>query len=758
MRFDAPFYYTTIIMKLHFTKVLTPVTALAVSWSFIACEKPAEKAAETPVKPAAEQPAKAADAPKSAVEAVKNAVAAAVAPAGDVAKLRDQYGFAVRLPKDVETFSETYRMAALWSSIANSKWAGKVVELVKSQPDGQQMLAQWNSPQAAKAKEYAEAFLGNEMFVAGSAGFAQKVAPWAELAGEVYFMYYQAMLTGGMMGGNPADANKAVMRMFKDNADKLIPKATKLEIPPILMGFKAAKVRAEFDEIIKQGLGGLPPTVESGTFKVGDKYEFKSLGVTMRKVVPQFQETQMQLQLKEVLGDEAAAKSAVDALMAKRIEISWGWVEDYLVVSLGSDHAHVKFAAGDADSALAIPEVAARASMFAGKNPISLEYQSKALFDAISKPMDLAKQFGEVTQALQGIIAPDAIKGMTDDVKGLEAKVDALFKTVNSSRVGVGYVEGGIHMDSLGGPRSANAVASSPLTYSSLSTPTTALALFSHSNSTAGPKTGDLIEDGAAMVWGWYEKYGRKMVPEDGKQGAAMAEAVALPIVKDFWKSCRQLDKAFGDNSAMLMDLNGAFPPAPGAPKAVLDGGKIPRIAIAVELKDRAALSEAWKGFEKIIKQGVALIPQGADAPPIPEPMMKKEGDVEIHYVDLPIKMGDLLPHIAISKDKWIISTSPTYSAELAKLPASGTAKQDAEMRADFGVMSNFADHWFKLAASNPAEFFQSPSATEDFQKNKPLIESVLSLVRAVKSAGIQTGEEAGKTHMTLSLKVEDLK
>ena len=34
--------------------------------------------------------------------------------------------------------------------------------------DGQRMLDQWNSPQTAKPKEYAEAFLGNEFFVAGS--------------------------------------------------------------------------------------------------------------------------------------------------------------------------------------------------------------------------------------------------------------------------------------------------------------------------------------------------------------------------------------------------------------------------------------------------------------------------------------------------------------------------------------------------------------------------------------------------------------
>lgn len=741
-------------MKLHFNKVLTPVAALAVSWSFIACEKPAEKAAETPNKPASEPAAKPIEATKAALETVK----AAVAPATDVAKLRDQYGFAARLTKDVETFSESYRLAALWSSISNSKWAAKLVEVVKSQPEGQKMIDQWNSPQTAKPKEYAEAFLGNEFFMAGSAGFSQKVAPWAELGKQVYFLYYQAMITGGMMGGKPADMNKGVARMFKDNANELLPKATKLEFPPVLMGFKAGKVRTEFDATLKQALGALPPTVELSTYKVGDKYDFQSLSITVRKVVPQFQEANMLLQLKEVLGDEALAKSAVDAIMAKRFEVSWGWVEDYLIVSLGTDHAHVKFASSDADSALSIPEVAARAALFAGKNPISLEYYSKALFDVISTPTELAKPFAEITQSLQGIIAPEAIAGMTSDVKRLEIKVQDLMKTVNSAQVGVSYLEGGFRMDALGGPRSANATPAQPLLFSTLSTPTTALSIVGHDDGTDGAKVADIIEDGAAMVWGWYEKYGRTMVPEDGKQGAAMAEAMALPMVKDFWKSCRQLGKAFGDNSAVLLDLNGAFPPAPQAPKIVLDSGKIPRLAIALELKDRAALSEAWKGFEKIIKQAIALIPQGADAPPVPEPVMKKEGDVEIHYVDLPMKLGDLLPHIAISKDKWMLSTSPTYSAELAKLPTTGTTKQDADLQMNFGAVATFADHWVKLMASNPTEFFQDPTTAEQFQKNKPLIDAALILFRALKSAGIQMGEEGGKSHITLSLQVEDLK
>jgi hypothetical protein len=466
----------------------------------------------------------------------------------------------------------------------------------------------------------------------------------------------------------------------------------------------------------------------------------------------------MLLQFKEILGDEAAAKAAVDALMAKRVEISWGWVEDYLVVSLGSDHAHVKLAAGDADSALSIPEVFARASAFAGKQPVMLGYGSKALFDKMSKPVEFAKAFAEMTGGLAGILKPEALSGMNADVKRMEGKVQGLFKSVNTPQVDVGYLEGGIRFDVVGGPRSASAGASQALAFSSLTTPTTAMSLVANSVNADSGKTADLIEEGAGMVWGWFDKYGRTMVPEDGKQNVAMVEAMALPMVKEFWKSCRLLGKSFGTNSAVLVDLNGAMPPLPNAPKSAIDGGKMPRLAIAMDLKDRAALSEAWKGFEKIIKQGLALVPQGADAPPVPEVKKEDKDGVEIHFVDLPIKMGDLLPHVAISKDKWILSTSPSYSVELSKLPAAGTAKLDGSMRIDFGAVSNFADHWLKLAASNPGEFFPQSGQAEDFAKNKPTVDAVMKLVRAFKSMDVQMGEEGGKRHSTMSLQVEDLK
>jgi len=104
------------------------------------------------------------------------------------------------------------------------------------------------------------------------------------------------------------------------------------------------------------------------------------------------------------------------------------------------------------------------------------------------------------------------------------------------------------------------------------------------------------------------------------------------------------------------------------------------------------------------------------------------------------------------------MSTSPNYSAELAKQAASGSLKADAEMQMNLGGIATFAEHWVKLAASNPTEFFQNPGAAEYFQKNKETIDTAIRLIRSIKSMGIQMGEEGGKAHTRMSLSVEDSK
>jgi hypothetical protein len=734
----------------HLHALLAPIVTLAIATSFVACDK---KQADQPAKPSVppgETAAKVAD-------TVKSAVKEAVAPAApsDIAAIRAAYGIASQLPKDVEAFSVSLRLHDLWANLSNSNWAKTLVNLpaLKGEPKFQEFLQQWNSPQAEKVKEIAEALFGNEMAVAYTAGFTAKAMPWIDLIGAVQEVQIKGAFMAAMSGGRPPDSAK----LFRDAAPEIIPALVKCDMPPFLLAMKAVKAKADIDGglgMMIQQLGmQLPPGVELGKFKLADKYEFQNVTLDAKKLIAALGEEKMLTQLKEVLGDEAKAKQVAASLGAKKIEIAWGWVGDYLIVSFGSDHAHVKFAASDADSALAIPVVARRAAQFLDKKPLGLGYASAAMFEALHGKLEFADKFKKISDELQGLLQPAQITAMQADVKRIEGKAQALYAAKYDPMVSLGYWDGGLRGEAFGGIRQTTFDTTKPLGFGSLLSKSVFLFADGRSNSANDGKYADLIEEVAATLWSWYEKYGRAMVPPKEQQGAAMIEAMGLPMVKDFWAASRTLSKALGDESALILDLNGSVPKMPQIPPNLADG-KVPRMAWVAELKNRAGVSEAWTGFDKIIKQLAALAPG-----PLPAPQMKKEGDVEIHFIDLTIPTDDLLPHIAISKDRWILSTSPSLTKEItSKSSATGATPLGNEWRLQPPAACDLAEAWLKVMDKDPAFFFHSSSDQAEFAKLRPTFAELLKLGRSIQSLEWRIFSEGTETRNSTYLKLEDIK
>ncbi len=734
--------------------------AATLGLTFTACEK---KPADTPKPPQADGTSASTPAPSTSPAAAPGAKTSAPAPApapaaAEVAKLGETYGFIGRLPKDVEGFGASYRLHDLWAAFAGSKWAATVLDLppVKSNPDFIKLQQQWNSDQGKQARELMEAFFGNEFTVVMPAGFTGKLGPWVELFSVYQQTVLQAYFTMAMSGGAP-DPSK-MQQVIKDAAPQFIPVLTKCELPPFYVAFKASQVRPMVDGVLKQFtqmIGSeLPPAFEPGQFKVADKYDFQSVSVNAKKLVAQFQEAQIELQLKELLGDEAKAKEALNAIVAKRVEVAWGWVDDYIVLAFGSDHNHVKLAASVADSALSIPDVAKRGGQFAAQRPHGLSFLSKATFEALAGKIEFADHFKSFAEELAGILKPDQIEAMVADARRLESKAQALFANTYDSAVQVDIWDGGFRSEMFGGARNKTFDSSKPLTFGSLAGAATLMLLDGRTNAAHSKATSDFIEDAAATLWGWYEKYGRTMVPESERQGAAMIEATAKPMLVDFWRSSRKLGQGLGDESALVIDLSGPVPKLPDVPPFVTEG-KFPRIAWVSELKDRAAVSEAWKGYSSLIKQVAALANQ---AGAIPEPQMKQEGDAELYYVPLPMPTDDLLPHVAITKDRWMISTAPSFTKEVlakAGAPASGQPF-GGHWDLNFTALWDYADLWLKVLDKNGSQVF-SPSDAKGYEEARPLIDIGLKLARSLQGLEWHLHDEGGLSRNSVRLKLKDL-
>ena len=725
---------------------LHTLLALTVATSFVACDK---KSADQSGTPPVGNPS----APASPAAVLKEAAAAA-APAS-LAAIRDTYGFAAMLPKDVEGFSESYRLHDLWVNLSESNWAKTFLSLpaLKDEPKFQQMLQQWNSPQAAKAKEIVGSLLGVEMVAANCAGFGEKFMPWLDLISEFQGLQVQRGFMTAMSGGRPPDSQK----LFRDAMPEIIPALVKCDIPPVFVAYKAAKSKADIDSGIGMVLAQigkrLPPGVEIGKFKVADKYDFQNITVNGAKLIEALQEEMVRGQLAELLGDEGKAKQAVASLKTKRIEIAIGWVGDYLILSLGSDHAHIRFAGSEADSALAIPAVALRAVEFAGKKPLGLGYVSAAMQERMHGKLEFADNFKKISDELAGLLKPEHIAAMQADVKKFEGKVQALYHAKFDPMVSASYWDGGVRVEAFGGPQETDLDASKPLGFASLLTPSAFIFADCRSNPATDGKYADLIEEGSAMLWDWYGKYGRTMVPENERAGAAAVEMMAIPMVKDAWASGRKLSNALGNESAFILDMNGAMPKIPNLPPNLADG-KVVRIAWVAELKNRAGLSEAWTGFSKIIKQLSAFAP-GA----VPEPTMKKEGDVEIHFIELPIPTDDALPHIAITKDRWIISSSPSLTKEItSKASAAGGTPLGSDLRMQIPAACDLADTWLKVIDKSPATFFPRSNDQKEFAKLRPTFGELVRLGRSIQSLQWRVFSEGGSARNSMFLKLEDVK
>ncbi|MEO6789153.1 MAG: hypothetical protein ABI318_23770 [Chthoniobacteraceae bacterium] len=736
--------------------LLTPAAALAIATSFVACDK---KRADQPATPPGETSAAPSTpgtaAPAKSAEPTKESPKAAAAPS-NVSAIRETYGIAAMLPKDVEAFAVYYRMHDLWTKLSESNWAKTLINLpaLKAEPKFQQFLQQWNSPQAAKAKELFEAILGNEFALAEPAGFTDKIMPWIDLMGEVQGLQIQRAFMTAMSGGQPPDSAK----LFRDAAPDIIPALVKCDIPPVLFAFRAAKAKADIEGglgmVVAQLGAQLPPGVEIGKFKLADKYDFQNITLNAAKLVEAMQEERIRAQLAELLGDEGKAKQTVQTLKTKKIEIAWGWVGDYLILSIGTDHSHVKFAGSDADSALASAAVARRASQFAGKKPLGLGYASEAMLEKLNGRIEFADAFKKLSDELGTLLKPEYIAAMQTDVKKFEGKVQAVFKRKFDPLVGVSYWDAGIRGEAFGGAQQTALDTTKPLGFASLLTNSMFLFADGRANSANSGKYAGLIEDGAAMLWNWYEKFGKTMVPEDERQGAQMVEMMALPMVKDVWAASRRLSKALGDESAFILDLNGSMPQIPNLPPPLADG-KVPRIAWVAELKDRAGVSEAWKGFEKITKQLAALAPGGG----VPDPVMKKDGDLELYYIELPVPTGDVLPHIAISKDRWIFSTSPSLSKEIvSKAPATGGTPLGADGRIQVPAACDLAEAWLKIVDKNPALFIHSSSDQKEYAQLRPTFGELLKLGRSIQSIEWRAFSEGAESRSSTYLKLEDIR
>ena len=177
----------------------------------------------------------------------------------------------------------------------------------------------------------------------------------------------------------------------------------------------------------------------------------------------------------------------------------------------------------------------------------------------------------------------------------------------------------------------------------------------------------------------------------------------------DIWKGYRDhFSKAFGEESAFVMDLEGEMVPAVGVEEEVVKNGRIPRVALVWPVVKREALSESWDIWQGALTNLFGIIAESIDQPiPFPDTMTAEKNDLRTYFFPFPFASDDFLPSVSISDDLFILGSSKTLSENLyeASLDAKGGEEEaglwvDVDADALWGFCGIWLDVYEKRKAA----------------------------------------------------------
>lgn len=169
-----------------------------------------------------------------------------------------------------------------------------------------------------------------------------------------------------------------------------------------------------------------------------------------------------------------------------------------------------------------------------------------------------------------------------------------------------------------------------------------------------------LYEGVAQIVWDYGNAYisNPKHDVNDQVRMVAPMLQMARPTLEELWKAYKTALSGITDAGVYIVDMK-------GAPSPMLKNVPAPRFSLAYEVKNRAALGEAWQKVTDAAKTIVTLASQGKMTE-LPAPKSSVEGDVTIYDYECPMG-ADLNPVVAVTDTRWAISMPKTFGMEVIK-------------------------------------------------------------------------------------------
>jgi len=657
-------------------------------------------------------------------------------------------------------------------------WQSNAVQSLLKLPAVSQIVAQMlASPEYQDYREFLEQ---NPMAVEG--------LPILEdaLSQEIFFCTDSDLpqfldTVGGMVGSMQLMAMRQMHMRYRggpelsDFVDLVLDNRSGLKVPSLLMGYKLDKPEAAEAFLDKwlAAIGEIPyATLDKRTIATAEFNVVEWKGSS----IPQDELSEMMEDLRDEGVSADKCQQLVEFLGSLRITIAVGVLDDYLMVSIG-DGTPLLSKWGQGPSLAQSSELAPlRERLKPGL--ISVSYSSTQL-QAVFLPRK--EEFRELFEGLSHMI-PDEVETRTGVVSGLRTRLrkdvlellDEIVFPEPYSTLSFSFENKGIETYTYGpSPEQTSVDSSGPLTI--LGHRGTKPITFQASRASQNPGRYEFAKKWIVRAYGYFEDFMVPQMPEPVREDFENVMRVVHPFVSSLDETTREcLIPSAGSQSLVVIDGQGALEQMPpGVPVELKRPMPIPRIGVALELKDATKFAEAMKRYYQAAETFLAGIREieDIDLPPqiklYPPETAEKDGGA-LYFYRIPIDLGnDVFPCALLAEKLLILSSSSDLADEMSKtvpMPTCPITSPDqaagsvavVDITALLRLLRGVSDSVFELLQEeNPRGARGGPDATM-ITMIETHVDAVLRSLGALRSYTSTTRVENGRVVEHSWFRVED--
>ncbi len=669
------------------------------------------------------------------------------APADD-AKISKAFGFAAKLSPDTEAVFALRNLASFAEGIGKSNTWEILSELIEE-------AAGLDVSDAAEPFNEVMNFVGEDAFIALGKGAEGEVSRLMDFYGAYYSIYpkFMELMIQQQFGEDQDEMEAEMAQLIEEtlNADdgKVLKSLLKVQLPPVIIGCRPPE--GAVDQLVAQLAAfeeDLPPFVLTSEFEVSGAGKFRSWAIAAKDAFDDATREAMRAEI----DNEKLADHIERIIDSKKVEFSFGAVGDYMVLAIGPDHSHLKFAAESGESLIAQKGFKFMHD-YADKQLLAYGYAAKELLQALNS-LSSTDGLADMLTALleQGEeLGFDATK-VIPLVKKLGKQLAVLTKRDADTSAGVIYVEDGLKGASIGGYSTPGLDGGKALKLAGAIPDDAFLAINLATTADHKANSIDLAETLAQLVYqGAFSFAKSEAAPAEMGEILGMVDQEFVPKLLKGWTVMKsKVFKGLGTEGGVVIDLKGSMPKVPidhPAMAVAIKKGKLPRIAMFNSVKERKLLTEAWGEMVPLLNDIAGAIPgqEPGQEFELPDPLTSDGKHVKTHFFGLPFVSNDFLPSLSLSDELFFLSTSKNFTEELAAKIVAGDGPKvtGAVMHLRFFPLHEYAVSWLDLVLANSKAFFEGNEfAEEDFKDNSGNIRMALDLLKGIKGMSLHRYKE----------------